>query len=35
VAERALEELAALAQQRLGERRLQTVKHALKELIEI
>ena len=34
VAERTLEELAALAQQRLGERRLQSVKHALKEWIE-
>jgi DNA-binding MarR family transcriptional regulator len=34
VAERTLEELAALAQQRLGERRLQTVKHALKEWID-
>jgi DNA-binding MarR family transcriptional regulator len=34
VAERTLEELAALAQQLLGERRLQTVKHALEEWIE-
>jgi len=34
VAERALEELAALAQQRLGEGRLQTLKHGLKEWIE-
>jgi DNA-binding MarR family transcriptional regulator len=34
VAERALEELAVLAQQRLGERRLQTLKHGLKEWIE-
>jgi DNA-binding MarR family transcriptional regulator len=34
VAERTLEELAVLAQQRLGERRLQSVKHALKEWIE-
>jgi DNA-binding MarR family transcriptional regulator len=34
VAERTLEELAALAQQRLGERRLQTLKHGLKEWIE-
>jgi hypothetical protein len=32
--ERTLEELAALAQQRLGERRLQTLKHGLKEWIE-
>ena len=34
VAERTLEELAVLAQERLGERRLQTLKHALKEWIE-
>ena len=34
VAERTLEELAVRAQQRLGERRLQTVKLALKEWIE-
>jgi DNA-binding MarR family transcriptional regulator len=34
VAERTLEELAALAQQRLGERRLQTLRHGLKEWIE-
>ena len=34
VAERTLEELAVLAQQRLGERRLQSIKHALKEWIE-
>jgi DNA-binding MarR family transcriptional regulator len=34
VAERTLKELAVLAQQRLGERRLQSVKHALKEWIE-
>jgi DNA-binding MarR family transcriptional regulator len=34
VAERTLEELAVLAQQRLGERRLQTLKHGLKEWIE-
>jgi DNA-binding MarR family transcriptional regulator len=34
VAERTLEELAALAQQRLGDRRLASVKHALKEWIE-
>jgi DNA-binding MarR family transcriptional regulator len=34
VAERALQELAALAQQRLGEGRLQLVKRALKEWIE-
>jgi DNA-binding MarR family transcriptional regulator len=34
VAERTLEELAVLVQQRLGERRLQSVKHALKEWIE-
>jgi len=34
VAERTLEELALLAQQRLGERRLQTLKHGLKEWIE-
>jgi DNA-binding MarR family transcriptional regulator len=34
VAERTLEELAALAQQRLGDRRLGSVKHALKEWIE-
>jgi DNA-binding MarR family transcriptional regulator len=33
VAERTLEELGALAQQRLGERRLQSVKHGLKEWI--
>lgn len=35
VAARTLEELAVRAQQRLGERRLQSVKHALKEWIEI
>ena len=34
VAERTLEELAALAHQRLGKRRLQTLKHGLKEWIE-
>jgi DNA-binding MarR family transcriptional regulator len=34
VAERTLDELAALAQQLLGERRLRSVKHALKEWIE-
>jgi DNA-binding MarR family transcriptional regulator len=34
VAERALDELGALARERLGERRLATVKHALKEWIE-
>jgi DNA-binding MarR family transcriptional regulator len=34
VAEHTLEELAVLAQQRLGERRLQSVKHTLKEWIE-
>jgi DNA-binding MarR family transcriptional regulator len=34
VAEHTLKELAVLAQQRLGERRLQSVKHALKEWIE-
>ena len=34
VAERTLQELAALAQQRLGEGRLQLVKRALKEWIE-
>jgi DNA-binding MarR family transcriptional regulator len=34
VAEQTLEELAALAQQRLGERRLQMLKHGLKEWIE-
>jgi len=34
VAERTLEELAVLAQERLGERRLQTLKHGLKEWIE-
>src|ERR671931_1098846 len=34
VAERTLEELAALAQQRFGDRRLASVKHALKEWIE-
>jgi DNA-binding MarR family transcriptional regulator len=34
VAERTLAELAALAQQRLGQQRLQSVKHALKEWIE-
>jgi DNA-binding MarR family transcriptional regulator len=34
VAERTLQELAALAHQRLGERRLQSVKRALKEWIE-
>jgi DNA-binding MarR family transcriptional regulator len=34
VAERTLEGLAVLARQRLGERRVQTVKHALKEWIE-
>ena len=34
VAERTLAELAALAQERLGERRLAAVKHGLKEWIE-
>jgi DNA-binding MarR family transcriptional regulator len=34
VAEQTLEVLGALAQQRLGERRLQSVKHGLKEWIE-
>src|SRR5262245_41925700 len=34
VAARTLDELAALAGERLGERRLATVKHALKEWIE-
>lgn len=34
VAERTLAELATLAQQRLGDRRLASVKHALKEWIE-
>src|SRR5437870_12570884 len=34
VAEQTLTELDALAQERLGERRLQSVKHALKEWIE-
>jgi DNA-binding MarR family transcriptional regulator len=34
LAERTLTELGALAQERLGERRLATVKHALKEWIE-
>ena len=34
VAERTLAELGTLAQERLGERRLATVKHALKEWIE-
>jgi DNA-binding MarR family transcriptional regulator len=34
VAQRTLTELDALTRQRLGERRLQTVKHALKEWIE-
>jgi DNA-binding MarR family transcriptional regulator len=34
VAERTLDELAHLAQQRLGERRLASVKNALKEWIE-
>ena len=34
VAERTLQELAALAHQRLGERRLRSVKRALKEWIE-
>jgi DNA-binding MarR family transcriptional regulator len=34
VAERTLEDLAARAQQRLGERRLQAVKRGLKEWIE-
>ena len=34
VAERTLNELGALAQARLGRRRLATVKHALKEWIE-
>ena len=34
VAELALSELNALALERLGERRLQSVKHALKEWIE-
>jgi DNA-binding MarR family transcriptional regulator len=35
VAERTLAELAALARQRLGERRLASVQHALKEWVEI
>jgi DNA-binding MarR family transcriptional regulator len=35
VAERALAELAALSRERLGDRRLVSVKHALKEWIEI
>jgi DNA-binding MarR family transcriptional regulator len=35
VAERTLQELAALAHQRLGERRLKSIKRALKEWIEI
>jgi DNA-binding MarR family transcriptional regulator len=34
VVQRTLAELAALAQERLGERRLATVKHGLKEWIE-
>jgi DNA-binding MarR family transcriptional regulator len=34
VAERTLTELGALARDRLGERRLASVKHALKEWIE-
>jgi len=34
VAERTLRELATVARRRLGERRLQAVKHALKEWIE-
>jgi DNA-binding MarR family transcriptional regulator len=34
IAERTLAELAALAQERLGERRLATLKHDLKEWIE-
>jgi DNA-binding MarR family transcriptional regulator len=34
VAERALDELGALARDRLGERRLASVKHGLKEWIE-
>jgi DNA-binding MarR family transcriptional regulator len=34
VAERTLQELANLAQERLGDRRLQSVKNALKEWIE-
>jgi DNA-binding MarR family transcriptional regulator len=34
VAERTLTELAELSQQRLGERRVESVKRALKELIE-
>jgi DNA-binding MarR family transcriptional regulator len=34
VAEQTLKELAALAQQRLGERRLQSLKHGLKEWIQ-
>src|SRR5438034_8530883 len=34
VAEQTLTELGALARERLGERRLQSVKHALKEWIE-
>ncbi len=34
LAQRTLTELGALAQERLGERRLATVKHALKEWIE-
>jgi DNA-binding MarR family transcriptional regulator len=35
VAERTLAELASLARQRLGERRLASVQHALKEWVEI
>jgi DNA-binding MarR family transcriptional regulator len=34
VAERTLDELGSLAMERLGERRLESVKHALKEWIE-
>ena len=34
VAEHTLTELSALARERLGERRLQSLKHALKEWIE-
>jgi len=34
VAERTLDQLGSLAQERLGERRLATVKHALKEWID-
>jgi hypothetical protein len=34
VAERTLDELGALARERLGEQGLQTVKHGLKEWIE-